>query len=125
MDEDGSTEGVVYHAGFPNAAESAERLGLDVQRLLVRHPASTYFWKFSQAVPELGWQPGDIAVVDRALPPRHRDLVVAVVDEAFVARRFIARDGAKALQRPDGTPEAGPAVVWGVVTFVVHQARGR
>lgn len=126
MDDSRPINGVVYHAGFPNAAETAERLGLDVQRLLVQHPASTYFWKLGEDMADLGWRQGDIAVVDRALLPRHRDIVAAIVDETFVVRRFVSDAGKKQLQHPDGQPETDDgAAVWGVVSFVVQQARGR
>ena len=45
-------DGVVFHAGFPNAAED-ERFGsLSLDTLVVKHRASTFFWRLEVEVPE-------------------------------------------------------------------------
>ena len=118
----GSTEdGVVYHAGFPNAAEDQRFNALSLDRMVVRHTASTYFWRLDAAgVPELGWQGGSTVAVDRALSPRQNDLVVAIVDEDFTVRKFHNQK----LFRPDGSPETAEQVaIWGVITHVVMEYR--
>lgn len=125
MEENVAADGVVYHAGFPNAGETAGQIGLDVQQLVVPRPASTFFWKLGSDMQQPGWRSGDILVVDRALTPRHRDIVVAIVDEAFVVRRFTTSAGQPRLQSLDGAPDVVQDVhLWGVVTFVVQRARG-
>ncbi|MEJ0073631.1 MAG: S24 family peptidase [Candidatus Saccharibacteria bacterium] len=62
---------VQVHAGLPNPA--AERTGapLSLDKLLVRHPSSTYFFRIRGHT----WHAtavfdGDLAVIDRALTPR-------------------------------------------------------
>lgn len=115
------TSGVVYHAGFPNAGEDRQGLALSLDVLAIRHRVSTYLWQLpNDGVVELGWQGGSVVVVDRALNPRENDLLVALIDEDFVVRRF--RD--KHLYRPDGEREtAEQASVWGVVTHVLQEYR--
>ena len=118
----GSTEdGIVYHAGFPNAAEDQRYGSLNLDQMIVRHRMSTFFWRLdASGIPELGWRPGSVVVVDRALTAHANDLVVAVVDEDFVVRKF---HGDK-LTRPDGSVETSEHVVmWGVITHVVQEYR--
>lgn len=121
MKKGSSQEGVVYHAGFPNAGEDRRGLALSLDALAIRHRVSTFLWRLpSDGVPEFGWQGGSVVVVDRALSPRENDLIVALIDEDFVVRRL--RD--KHLYRPDGEREtAEQASIWGVVTHVLQEYR--
>lgn len=114
-------DGIVYHAGFPNAAEDQRFDAMSLDALVVRHRASTYLWRLdANGVPELGWQGGSVVVVDRALNPRQNDLVVAVADEDFVVRRF--HQGK--LVHPDGNAETAENIaIWGVVTHVLMSYR--
>lgn len=114
-------DGVVFHAGFPNAGEdSYGQLSLD--RLAVAHPASTFFWRLEgTGIPELQWAPGSIVVVDRALAPRVNDMVVVVIEEEFVVRKILQ---GQRLARPDGEMEReGDVRLWGVVTSVLLRYR--
>lgn len=110
-------DGVVFHAGFPNAAEDLPG-GLSLDQLAIRHRASTFLWRLDElGIPELHWKGGAIVVVDRARQARSGQLVVAVVDEDFVVRQLKG----KQLLRPDGTTETSESVaVWGVVTHVLQ-----
>lgn len=112
---------VVYHAGFPNPSEESSITGLSLDALVIVHPASTYFWQLSLDVATaLGKKAGTRLVVDRALMPKKGDMVVAIVDEAFVVRYF----DEKALRKPSGEPELAENVaVWGVVTYALEPQR--
>ena len=114
-------DGLVYHAGFPNAAEDQRFDAMSLDQMVIRHRASTYLWRLDAAgVPELGWQGGSIVVVDRALSPRTNDLVVAVVDEDFVVRKYHP----SRLIRPDGSTETSEQLsIWGVVTHALMEYR--
>ncbi len=115
------TSGVVYHAGFPNAGEDRQGLALSLDALAIRHRVSTFLWRLpSDGIPELGWQGDSVVVVDRALSPRENDLLVALIEEDFVVRRFRGKN----LYRPDGGKEtAEQASVWGIVTHVLQEYR--
>lgn len=104
-------EGVVYHAGFPNAAEDQSGGGLSLDALVVRRRASTFFWRLEAALPEFGWTAGTLLVVDRALTPRSGDVTIVVADGAFE----LMRHRSKGL-----TTEYS---LWGVVTYAVEQVR--
>lgn len=107
-------DGVSVHSGFPNPAADRWRRGqglaLDFDRLLVRHPSSTYLFRVAgHHWASQGVYDGDVAVIDRALQAGPGDLLVAW------------QGGASRLCRQDQlVPDDRP---WGVVTAVIHQYR--
>lgn len=113
-------DGLVFHAGFPNAGEdqAEQRLSLDAR--VFRHRLSTYLWQLEEDIPELGWYAGSTVVVDRALTPRQNDLVVAIIEESFVVRKLHRDRLYDAAGRMD---ESENISVWGVVTHVLQEYR--
>lgn len=103
--------GVSEHTGFPNAATDARLNSLDLTKLLIRHPSSTFYLRVAgNSGRDYGVEAGDIVVVDRALEARTKDLVIWWDDDNFII------SVAKLL--PSGiTP-------WGVVTHCIHVFRG-
>lgn len=110
-------DGLVYHAGFPNAGEDQHGQALNIDKLVVKHRASTYYWRLESAVKELYWQAGAIVVVDRALPPRDGRLVVAIVEEKFV----LCRIRRNAFYLLDGSVTPSDSRLWGIVTYVIQE----
>lgn len=125
-------------SGFPSPAEDVAEASLDLQALMVRRPAATFFLRMrGDAMRGAGVFAGDILVVDRSLRPRPRCLIVLAVGGELLARRFIrsvASQGALLVAAGDGVSEvvtatpadtaetAEGAIVWGVVTYIIHQA---
>ncbi len=111
MDEDELADsGVSIHTGFPNAGVGSHARQLDLVRLLIKHPASTFLMKLdSNEWQDRGIFAGDIIVVDRALDPRRNDLVIWWEGESFYISHFES--------------VAVDAVIWGVVTTTIHQFR--
>lgn len=117
MDDDLATladgDAVAIHAGFPNPAlerlgQNSRALALDINRLLIRHPSSTYLFRIQGHEWEAdGIFDGDIAVIDRAVQPRSADHVVAWQVSGFVVCRF------EHVRRSDQ--------FWGVITSIIHQ----
>jgi len=98
---------VAVHAGFPNPA--AERTGtpLSLDKLLVRHPSSTYFFRIrGHSWHRYGVFDGDLAVIDRALTPRERELVVWWQESGEFSLSPFAR--------------ADRQNIWGMVTAIIH-----
>jgi len=116
-----SDEGVVYHAGFPNAAEDASAVSLSLDKLIYQHTASTYLWRLGEDIADLAWKKGDIVVIDRALLPKHQDIVAIQKPDKFVLRQFTKNQ--ISLMGLDGQVDTGPGELWGVVTYVIHQVR--
>lgn len=102
--------GISIHAGFPNPAADRNLAEVDLHRLLVKQPVSTFFME----VDGNDWEDraifaGDIVVIDRSLAPRQTDLVIVTKDADFLITPFS--------QLPvDST-------LWGTVTAVVHRYR--
>ena len=115
MTKGSQSDGVVFHAGFPNAAEDEKFGSLSLDGLIVKHRASTFFWRLETEVTELGWPSGSVLAVDRALDPKGNELVVVVADDEFLLCRFF-KGG---FRRLNGEPVE--AVLWGVVTYVIQE----
>lgn len=126
-------------SGFPSPAEDVAESSLDLQALMVRRPAATFFLRMrGEAMRGAGVFAGDLLVVDRSLRPTARRLIVLAVDGALLVRRYLrevasrgvlfiaAGDGVSEAVSLDGDAgdEASPsrALIWGVVTYVIHQA---
>ncbi len=115
-------------AGFPNPAEDARGVALDLNELIIKHPVSTYYLRVEgDSMVGAGITHGDIVVVDKSLSPKSGDIVVAAVDGDFTLKH-LKRDGDKAwlvaanpAYPPIALHEATDAELWGVVTYVIHQ----
>lgn len=110
-------------AGFPSPAEDFTVNRLDLTTILITHPQATYILRVvGDSMREAGIRDGDLMVVDRAIKPRHRHVVVAVVDGEFTVKYLDSRGGRLRLQAanptfPDIVPKDGQTIeVWGVVT---------
>lgn len=104
-DETGTTIGV--HAGFPNPAAERTGASLSLDKLLIRHPSSTYFFRIrGHSWQRYGVFDGDIAIIDRALSPSGRSLVV-----------WWQASGEFALSRFN---KSSQPTIWGTVTALVH-----
>jgi len=68
-------------AGFPSPAEDFAVKRIDLTQELVTHPQATFLLRVSgESMREAGIFDGDMLVVNKALKPRHGQVVVAVVD---------------------------------------------
>lgn len=109
-------DGIVFHAGFPNAAEDAKFGSLSLDDLVIRHRESTFFWRLAMGIEEMHWSKDSILVVDRALDSIVGSLVVAVTDEFIICR--VTKNGLRTLGG-----EVINGEVWGVVTYCIQPVR--
>ena len=120
MKKGDSGSGLVFHAGFPNAAEDQHEQYMSLDKQVFRHRLSTFLWQLETDIPQMGWSAGSVVVVDRALNPRQNDLLVAVVDEEFMVRKYHQ----KHLVDTVGQIETSDNVaIWGVITHVLQEYR--
>jgi len=110
-------------AGFPSPAADHEEEGLDLGRKFIRHPSSTFIVKASgDSLTGIGILSGDFLVVDRSRTPRQDDVVIALVDGSFTAKRYDAKEGRIRLM--PSNPRFQPIAwcegceIWGVVTSI-------
>jgi DNA polymerase V len=120
--------GAYVPAGFPSPADDFIENTLDLNTHLIRHPVATFFVRVQgDSMVEAGIHPGDILIVDRALEPCDKAVVVAAVNGDLVVKRMRRRrDGRIFLESENSlypaieiSPEAD-FHVWGVVTYVIH-----
>ena len=82
-------------AGFPSPAEQYLEPPLDLNELLVKRPAATFFVRVEgDSMIGAGIRDKDLLVVDRSLTPANGDIIIASVDGEFTVKTY--RTGMKA-----------------------------
>ena len=117
-------------AGFPSPAEDM-REKLDLIKLLVKHKASTFFFRISGvSMVDAALDEGDIIIVDRAIDPYNNCKAVCYIDGEYTVKRVEMGEGKLRLMpanehnstyKPiEVTPE-NEFMIWGVVTYVIKK----
>lgn len=114
-------------AGFPSPADSEMDGSLDLNDLLVKHPAATFFVRVSgSSMIKAGIFHNDILVVDRSIEPAHGKIVIAAINGELTVKR-LWKEGAKIqlVAENDAYPpidlrDGMDLHIWGVVTNVIH-----
>lgn len=115
-------------AGFPSPAEDHLGDTLDLNELLVRRPAATFYVRVrGESMIGAGIFDGDILVVDRSLHPTSGQIIVAALDGELTVKTF-KREGSyvRLLSENPEYPsieidEQQRFEVWGVVSGVVRE----
>jgi DNA polymerase V len=90
-------------AGFPSPAEQYLEPPLDLNELLVKRPAATYFVRVEgDSMIGAGIHDGDLLVVDRSLRPASGDVIIASVDGDFTVKTLRLREEGRG-NREQGT----------------------
>jgi DNA polymerase V len=114
-------------AGFPSPAEDSIELGIDLNKLLIQHPAATFLVRVSgSSMIDVGIFPNDLLVVDRSLQPYPNAVVVAYYNDQFLVKRltrkseglYLVAENKKFPFTPVKVTEE--VVIWGVVKSVVR-----
>jgi len=115
-------------AGFPNIAEDYVDRALNLNELLIKHPAATFFVRVKgTSMINAGIHTNDILIVDRALTPTHNKIVIARIDGELTVKRMKIHKNTISLVaendefKPIVITPAMDFEVWGVVTCVIHQ----
>lgn len=115
-------------AGFPSPADDTPHEKLDLMRLVVRHPASTFYFRISGvSMVDDGFDEGDIVVVDRSLEPTNNATAVCFIDGEFTIKKI--RQDKDCLYLMPANKEYKPIkvtaenefMVWGVVTYIIKK----
>jgi DNA polymerase V len=123
----GAPSGTTRTVGFPSPAADfvEDRLSLDEH--LIEHREATFFVRVAgNSMTGFGIHDGDLLVVDRAIEPADRSVVIAVVDGNFTVKQ-LCRIPDGILLRSNGHGHGdilvGPdqeLTVWGVVRWAIH-----
>lgn len=123
------SSGESVQAGFPSPAENHIERELDLNQLVIKHPAATFFIKVEgESMCDANIHTGDILVVDRSIRATSGKIIIAVLDGEFTVKRLITNKTETFLspensnyQKIEITPETN-FQIWGVVTYVIHKA---
>jgi DNA polymerase V len=115
-------------AGFPSPAEDHLDRALDFNELLVTNVPATFVVRVTgDSMTGVGIMEGDYAVVNRAVRPTNKAVVVALVDGEFTLKRLRRRGSRTWLQaenpayRDIDILDGMAFEIWGVVTGIVRK----
>ena len=117
-------------AGFPSPADDI-REKLDLIKLLVRHRASTFFFRVDGvSMVDSGMDEGDILIVDRAIDPYNNCKAICYIDGEYTVKRVEMVDGKvrlmpanelKTAYKPIVITAENNFIIWGVVSWVIKK----
>jgi DNA polymerase V len=118
-------------AGFPSPAEGV-REKLDLVKLLVKHSASTFFFRIDGvSMVDADMDEGDIIIVDRAVEPYDGCKAVCYIDGEYTVKKVRLQQGGALLvpcndantrYKPIPVGPEDDFLIWGVVTYIIKKA---
>lgn len=121
-------------AGFPSPAQDDIEQALDLNEYLIRNENATFIVKAnSLSMLDAGIDIDDPLIVDRSIPAKSGDIVIALIDNDFTVKRLMidtqfqpTKVWLKA-ENPDYQniyiEEGQELVIWGVVTYNLKRMR--
>jgi DNA polymerase V len=113
--------------GFPSPAEDFIRARLDLNELVVRHPAATFYVRAVGNSMSPNIHSGDLLIVDKSVKDIVGRVVIAIVQGQFTVKRVVVLDGVPSLTSdnakfpPIDLGDGSDVTIWGVVTHVLHK----
>lgn len=84
--------GQSVHAGFPSPADDFIEEMIDLNQVLIQNATATFLWRVvGDCMIDVKIFPGDVVVVDRSLSPKHRSIVLAIIDGEPTLKRLNRR----------------------------------
>ena len=115
-------------AGFPSPAQDHIEKTLDLNEHLIKNANATFIVRVnSLSMLGIGIDINDELIVDRSLDAKHRDIIVALVDNEFTVKRLMIEKDEQWLkaENPDFQDihfsSEQEFVIWGVVTRVIKK----
>jgi DNA polymerase V len=122
-----STRQEINDTGFGSPADMEH--GIDLNEELIRNKPATFFMRVnSDNMKDTGIYKEDVVIVDRSLKPVNGKVVIAILNDELLIRRFekinnkirLLADSNKLspINIEAGCEDFG---IWGVVTYVIHK----
>ena len=74
-------------AGFPSPAQDYMESAIDLNKELIKHPASTFYGRVKgDSMIDANVHDGDILVIDKSLEPQNGDMAVCFIDGEFTIK---------------------------------------
>ena len=115
---------------FPSPAQDYEQKFLDLNDKYISNPPATFFFHVKgDSMIGAGIFDGSTLIVDRAIKPKSSSIIIADVDGEWMVKRLYKRGNTVKLlsENPEHAPivlaEGQELIVFGVVTYVIHQPR--
>ena len=115
-------------AGFPSPADDYAVSGLDLNRELIKSPASTFYARVSGlSMIDEGINDGDLLVIDKSLEPYDGCLAVCYIDGEFTLKRFEKHKDygmlipANKEFKPIKVTAENDFCIWGIVTYLIKK----
>ena len=115
-------------AGFPSPADDYAASGLDLNRELIKNPASTFYARVSGlSMIDEGINDGDLLVIDKSLEPYDGCLAVCYIDGEFTLKRFEKHKDYGMLIpatkefKPIKVTAENDFCIWGIVTYLIKK----
>lgn len=119
-------------AGFPSPAQDYLEQAIDLNKELIRHPASTFYGRVvGNSMRDEGIEEGDILIIDKSLELIDDDLAVCFLDGEFTVKRVrLESDAAWLVPSNSEYPlikvtKDNDFMVWGIVTYTIKKNRRR
>lgn len=117
-------------AGFPSPAQDYLEQAIDLNKEIVKHPASTFYGRVvGDSMRDEGIEEGDILVIDKSLELMDDDLAVCFIDGEFTVKRVrLETDAAWLIPANPDYPKIrvtadNDFIVWGIVTYTIKKNR--
>lgn len=119
------------HAGFPNAADEANYNKLNIHKLLIKRPSSTFFMRLEGSLHTQTYKHTQtLLIVDREPKIQSGDLLVISYRGEMTIKTYKSvrgrhwllpvREDKRAIELTDGDD----VTIWGVVLHIVESTRG-
>lgn len=115
-------------AGFATLAEDSKGMKLDLNRELVKNPASTFYARVSGvSMVDDGIDDGDLLVIDKSVEPTDGALAVCFIDGEFTLKRFSDHGDHAMLMpandkyQPIRVDSSNDFMIWGVVRYLIKK----
>lgn len=115
-------------AGFPSPAEDYASLSLDLNKELIKNPASTFYARVSGlSMIDEGINDGDLLVIDKSIEPFDGCLAVCYIDGEFTLKRFEKHKDHGLLVpankefKPIKVTADNSFCIWGIVTYIIKK----
>lgn len=116
-------------AGFPVPSGDEISQSLDLNKVLVQHPAATFYARVvGNSMVDAGVDEGDLLVIDRSLEPRNGSMAVCFIDGEFTLKFINLDEKEKGViwlkpANEDFTPirvtPENDFTVWGIVSYTI------
>lgn len=115
-------------AGFPSPAEDFCGTRLDLNKELIKNPASTFYARVSGlSMIDEGINDGDLIVIDKSIEPYDGCLAVCHIDGEFTMKRLRKHKDHALLMpankefKPIKVTADNDFCIWGVVTYLIKR----